>query len=185
MEENLEIEFKILIDHDTYHQIIRDHKIDRSYYQTNYYLMHPILSKLKFSLRIREKDDQYELTLKQPHHHGNIETNLLIDKQTKDDIINHKLVDNDIFNLLKAYHLNSTMFKTDCFLTTLRNEVRTDQGLLCIDHNRYNNKEDYEIEYEVTDYDLGKKAFLDFIIPYNLTYQTNCPSKIARLIKSL
>lgn len=47
MEENLEIEFKILLDKKVYDQIINDYSIDTSYTQTNYYLMHPILSKLK------------------------------------------------------------------------------------------------------------------------------------------
>ena len=42
MEENLEIEFKILLDKKVYDQIINDYSIDTSYTQTNYYLMHPI-----------------------------------------------------------------------------------------------------------------------------------------------
>ena len=185
MEENLEIEFKILINKNTYHQIINDYKIDCSYQQTNYYLMHPKLSELKYSLRIREKNNQYELTLKQPQTKGNLETNLIIDKDIKDKIINHELINNEVFDILKQYHLDSTMFKTDCFLTTLRKEIKTDNGLICIDYNQYNNYEDYELEYEVNDYLSGKQAFLDFISQYNLSYHSNCLSKINRLIKSL
>ena len=101
MEENLEIEFKILIDKNTYQQIINDHKIDRSYQQTNYYLMHPVLSELKYSLRIREKNNQYELTLKQPQSKGNLETNLIISKELKNRIIDHELVNNEVFDILK------------------------------------------------------------------------------------
>ena len=185
MEENLEIEFKILIDKDTYQQIINDHKIDRSYQQTNYYLMHPVLSELKYSLRIREKNNQYELTLKQPQTKGNLETNLIISKELKNKIIDHELINNEVFDILKKYQLDSTMFKTDCFLTTLRKEIKTPEGLMCIDYNQYNGHEDYELEYEVNDYLSGKQAFLDFIHQYNLTYHSNCPSKINRLIKSL
>ncbi len=182
MEENLEIEFKILITKNIYEQIISDYKITSSYQQTNYYLMHPILSKLKYTLRIRQKNNQYELTLKQPQIKGNLETNLIIDKKTKDKIIKHELIPNEIFDLLKPYQLDSTMFITDHFLTTTRNEINTEYGLICIDYNQYNDLEDYELEYEITNYTLGKQYFLDFIKKYNLTYNT---SKITRLIKSL
>jgi uncharacterized protein YjbK len=185
MEENLEIEFKILITKNIYEQIISDYKITSSYQQTNYYLMHPILSKLKYTLRIRQKNNQYELTLKQPQIKGNLETNLIIDKKTKDKIIKHELITNEIFDLLKPYQLDSTMFITDHFLTTTRNEINTEYGLICIDYNQYNDLEDYELEYEITNYTLGKQYFLDFIKKYNLTYNTNCSSKITRLIKSL
>ncbi len=185
MEENLEIEFKILITKNIYEQIISDYKITCSYQQTNYYLMHPILSKLKYTLRIRQKNNQYELTLKQPQIKGNLETNLIIDKKTKDKIIKHELITNEIFDLLKPYQLDSTMFITDHFLTTTRNEINTEYGLICIDYNQYNGLEDYELEYEITNYTLGKQYFLDFIKKYNLTYNTNCSSKITRLIKSL
>lgn len=185
MEENLEIEFKILITKNIYEQIISDYKITSSYQQTNYYLMHPILSKLKYTLRIRQKNNQYELTLKQPQIRGNLETNLIIDKKTKDKIIKHELITNEIFDLLKPYQLDSTMFITDHFLTTTRNEINTEYGLICIDYNQYNDLEDYELEYEITNYTLGKQYFLDFIKKYNLTYNTNCSSKITRLMKSL
>ena len=35
-------------------------------------------------LRIRQKQENYELTLKQPQSYGNLETNLKIDKITKE-----------------------------------------------------------------------------------------------------
>lgn len=185
MEENLEIEFKILIDKKIYQQIINDYIIDKSYQQTNYYLMHPVLSKLKFSLRIREKNNQYELTLKQPQTTGVLETNLTIDKTTKNQILNNQLVNNEVFDLLKKYNLDTTMFETRYSLTTLRKEIITTYGLICLDYNNYNGIEDYELEYEVTDYSKGKQAFLNLINKYNLTYTKNCTSKINRLINSL
>ena len=44
MEENLEIEFKVLIDKEIYQQIYNDHHIDHQYSQTNYYLIPPKLN---------------------------------------------------------------------------------------------------------------------------------------------
>lgn len=185
MEENLEIEFKVLIDQDTYQRIIGDHQIDRCYQQTNYYLIHPKLTELKYMLRIRQKQDTYELTLKQPQKHGNLETNLKIDEITKNKIIAHELVTNEVFDLLKPYQLDSTMFQTDCFLITKRCEIKTADGLICIDQSQYNGITDYELEYEVFDYHHGKQVFLDFIDKYDLKYQNNCPSKVKRLMESL
>ncbi|MBS5587421.1 MAG: CYTH domain-containing protein [[Clostridium] spiroforme] len=185
MEENLEIEFKILLNKEVYNQIISDYPIDVSYTQTNYYLMHPILNKLKYSLRIREKNNQYELTLKQPQTTGTLETNLIIDKETKDKILNNQLIHNKVFDLLSEYNLDSTMFNTNNSLKTLRKEIHTPYGLICLDYNCYNHMEDYELEYEVVDYTQGKQAFLKFIKQYNLSYKHNCISKIHRLINSL
>lgn len=185
MEENLEIEFKILITKEIFDQIISDHQIDRSYQQTNHYLLHPRLSKLRYSLRIRDKNDQFELTLKQPQKQGTLETNLLIDQETKEKILDHQLVINEVFDKLKPLNLNSTMFITDYSLTTTRYEINTPDGLICVDYNEYNNIIDYELEYEVLDYKKGKQAFLDFISQYHLEYTRNCISKINRVITSI
>lgn len=185
MEENLEIEFKILIDKNTYQQILNDYPSDCSYQQINYYLTHPKLSKLKYMLRIRQKQANYELTLKQPQIHGNLETNLIIDEITKDKILNQQLINNEVFDLLAPYQLDSTMFNTDYSLITNRHEMTTPGGLICLDENHYNNLTDYELEYEVTDYHLGKAAFLELIKKYNLNYINNCPSKVHRLLKSI
>lgn len=185
MEENLEIEFKILITKEIFDQIINDHQIDCCYKQTNHYLLHPRLSKLRYSLRIRDKNDQFELTLKQPQKQGTLETNLMIDKETKEKILNHQLVTNEVFDKLKPLNLNSTMFITDYSLTTTRYEISTPDGLICVDYNVYNNIIDYELEYEVLDYKKGKQAFLDFISQYHLDYSRNCMSKINRVITSI
>ena len=128
MEENLEIEFKILIDKDTYQQIINDHKIDRSYQQTNYYLMHPVLSELKYSLRIREKNNQYELTLKQPQTKGNLETNLIISKELKNKIIDHELINNEVYKKVKDYSKNRSDLNTYYKVGKLLNDAGKSYG---------------------------------------------------------
>ena len=185
MEENLEIEFKILITKDIYNRIINEYPPNRTYQQTNHYLLHPRLSKLRYSLRIRDKNNQFELTLKQPQKQGTLETNLMIDQETKDKILNHQLVENEVFDKLKPLNLNSMMFITDYYLTTIRHEIVTNEGLICVDFNSYNHLYDYELEYEVNDYQTGKQAFLDFIGQYNLTYEHNCMSKINRMLTSI
>ena len=109
----------------------------------------------------------------------------MIDKETKEKILNHQLVTNEVFDKLKPLNLNSTMFITDYSLTTTRYEISTPDGLICVDYNVYNNIIDYELEYEVLDYKKGIQAFLDFINQYHLDYSRNCMSKINRVITSI
>src|SRR5699024_11480381 len=108
--------------------------------------MHNNLSKIKYILKNKKKKNQYELTLKQPHTTGNLETNLIINKDAKDKILNNKLVHNKVFDLLTEYNLDSTMFNTNHSLKTLRKEIYTPHGLICLDYNCYNNLEDYELD---------------------------------------
>ena len=70
--DHLEIEFKILINQETYEKIIADYQSKQidEYSQTNYYLFHDELDKRRYSLRIRYKKGKYELTLKTPHDKG-------------------------------------------------------------------------------------------------------------------
>ena len=76
--QQLEIEYKILLTSTTFHQILHDyqHHITKDYIQINDYLTHPLLSQKKYMLRIRTKNNQYELTLKRPYQNHQLETNI-------------------------------------------------------------------------------------------------------------
>lgn len=185
--EQLEIEFKILLTETIYKQMLVDFKemIIKQYQQTNYYLMHPKLDELQYMLRIRQKDDGYELTLKRKAPIGNIETNIAIDQQTKDTILSGQEVDNEIFTLLKEVGIQTSSLDSHYSLTTYRSDIEVPQGTISIDYNQYNGCKDYELEFEVHDYQEGKQAFLNLLKPYSLTYQKNCDSKIKRLKQTL
>ena len=187
MDSQLEIEFKVLINQETYNKIRLDYQslITKTYIQTNYYLTHPTLEKLKCMLRIREKENTYELTLKQKAKLGNIETNINITKEVKDKIFCHQMVENEIFTILKQYDIDMTTLENNYSLTTKRTDIILPLGLLSIDENQYLGTKDYEIEFEVTDYQKGKEAFLEIIKPYNIVYTTNCDSKIKRVLQAL
>lgn len=187
MKEQIEIEFKLLIDQTTYRSILEDQKdhIYASYQQTNYYLMHPLLDSLHYMLRIRQKQDYYELTLKRPNAIGNYELNIVLDKETVKRIFQKQPVDNEIFSLLKKHHIDIKELDMSHFLITTRHDIKTDHGIISIDKNEYHGIVDYELEYEVYDPIKGKKAFLEFISKYHLTYQTNCFSKIKRMKQSI
>ena len=184
--EHLEIEFKMLLDESLFHQILKDYKekITDSYQQTNYYLFHPELEKRKYSLRIREKKGNYELTLKRPAKEGLKELNLDINQEIKEMIFNHQEISNEIFDLLKEEKIYIKDLQCGDYLTTIRHDILLPDGMLSLDENEYNHHHDYEMEFEVNDSKKGLETFKEIIKPYHLHYTSNCPSKIKRLLQT-
>lgn len=187
MSKEIEIEFKVLIDKQTYELMFHNLQCSTSklYTQINYYLSHPILDKNKFMLRIREKNDTYELTLKLPNDVGLIEHNIMINHEIKDLILNQKQVNNDIFDILIQYDINPMDLVCKYSLKTTRLDTLLPLGTLSLDCNEYLDIVDYELEYEVLDIVEGKKDFLEILKPYNIEYISNCDSKIKRLKQHL
>lgn len=58
-------------------------------------------------------------------------------------------------------------------LSTARAEKESEKGLIILDHSRYLEKEDFELEFETADWDEGKRAFeqllKQFGIPERIT----------------
>ena len=184
MNELLEIEYKMLLDKDIFYKILDDYKdqIYHEYTQTNYYLTNSLLKEKKYMLRIREKENKYEMTLKRPHLNHSLETNIIISSKDKDDILNGHIIDNDIINILKDEHIDITTLTNEISLTTHRYDILLEVGTLSLDINTYNGITDYEIEYEQTcDHD-GITEFNKILSQVGLTYFRNCPSKIKRTL---
>lgn len=186
MNEQLEIEFKILLTKELFHQILLDYqnKIKKDYIQINHYLTHPILQEKKYMLRIREKDHQYEMTLKRPYQGHRLETNLFISKEEKDQIINHQMIDNEIIDILKKEKINPLELQQQFSLQTHRYDIQLEEGILSLDYNSYLNQEDYELEFETLDEEKGFLQFQEIIHHYRLDYQNNTPSKVQRALKA-
>lgn len=187
MNELIEIEYKILITKDIFKQILSDYQsqIKNDYIQINYYFTHPLLQEKAYMLRIREKNNELEMTLKRPYLHHRLETNVPITKQDKDNLINHIMIDNEIIDILKAENIPPLELQQQFSLTTHRYDIPLEDGLLSIDKNIYLDQTDYEIEFEVQDEKKGLQSFLKIIEPYHLHYQGNCPAKIRRVLDSL
>ena len=185
--DHLEIEFKILINQETYEKIIADYQSKQidEYSQTNYYLFHDELDKRRYSLRIRYKKGKYELTLKTPHDKGLNEYNLDIDEKIKEQIFHHQKVSNKIFDFLEKENIHCEDLICGSYFTTYRHDIPLENGLLSIDRNEYNHHVDYEIEFEVNDYEKGLKQFQQIIEPYGFIYKKNCLSKIRRMKQTL
>lgn len=185
--DHVEIEFKLLLDKNTYESILGDYqdkKID-DYTQTNFYLFHPELEKRRYSFRIRYKKEKYELTLKTPAKIGLNEYNIDIDENIKNRIFNHQKVSNKIFDILEKEGINYKELQCGSYLTTHRVDIPLTHGLLSLDANEYNGHHDYELEFEVDDYHKGLEEFLSIIQSYGLEYKENCLSKMRRMKMTL
>ena len=98
MEKNLEIEYKMLLTEEVFHQLMNDFT-GHTYSQTNYYLTSIELGALRYSLRIREKEGYYEMTLKTPAANGRMEHNLEIGTLTVAEPLILKNVDYNVIFL--------------------------------------------------------------------------------------
>lgn len=184
MNEQIEIEYKILLTKSIFKQILKDYPNHKDYKQTNYYFTHPILQQKKYMLRIREKENILEMTLKRPIKNHRLETNVLISQKEKDDFIKHLPIQNEIIDILihEGIHINE--LQQQFSLTTHRYDILLKEGILSLDENTYLNQHDYELELECYDEAQGYQKFIEIIESYHLNYQQNCMSKVQRAMQA-
>ena len=108
-----------------------------------------------------------------------------INKEIKDAIFNHQHINNEIFDILEKENIYIKDLTCGYYLKTTRHDIILPDGVLSLDENEYNHHHDYEIEFEVEDYDQGLQTFKKIIQPYHLEYKQNCLSKIKRMLETL
>ncbi|MBM7653678.1 CYTH domain-containing protein [Neobacillus cucumis] len=178
MSQNLEIEFKNMLTKAEYERILNEFHIgqDDIFTQENLYFDSPdfALKKAKSALRIRKKGTDYVMTLKTPLEIGLLETNQILTTEEADAAINHNcLPEGEIKQVIEASNISFANIIYFGSLTTKRTELPYEDGLLVLDHSIYLHQEDYELEYEVENYQEGKRNFQNllkrFMIPERQT----------------
>lgn len=169
-----EIEFKQLLDADSYVSIKTQHfKGQTPFKQVNYYIdtVDFQIQSQKMALRIREKaDGTFELTLKVPDTVGLLEYNAQFHMQPAENMtLKPSDIDDDIREVLEQHHVQLDALKILGALTTYRLETQTDEGLLVLDHSLYLGTEDYELEFEVRDFKAGQQAFNNLLAQLKLS----------------
>lgn len=173
MSQNIEIEFKNMLNEEEFHSLIKHFKLVENDFkkQINHYFDTPAFS-LKdhgSALRIREKGSLYEMTLKQPAEQGLLETNQwLTAGQAENVLATGTLLDGEVKDAVKRMIRDAGDIQYFGSLTTERAELEYQGGLLVLDHSYYLNSEDYELEYEVTDEAKGYKIFLALLKDLNI-----------------
>ena len=188
----VEIEFKNALTKDEFYHLSAMFKIATQDFvlQSNYYYDHDeILSEKQMSLRIRVRKGQQEITLKQKavqSKHAQIEITVPFDYPLKESYDNiQDILPKEILNHLSMEQV--TLEKVTCLgkVDTLRKELEYQGGKLCLDYNRFNDKEeDYELEFEYDSINLGETIFDNFLVQNNIPLKPT-KSKIVRMLEFL
>lgn len=187
MSQHIEIEFKNLLLKEEFLQLKSFFNLEDTLFvkQVNHYFDTPTfdLKEKKCALRIREKENDIEMTLKQPAIEGLLETNEKISKEVAKHLIQSSLIsEGPIKAELIKLNVDVDALKYFGSLTTERAEIEYKGGLLVLDYSYYLNNHDYELEYEVTNSARGIEIFLELLQAHNIP-QRKTQNKVQRFYK--
>lgn len=184
MVKELEIEFRNLLTKEEYDTLIESFRVKEEdfFEQTNYYLdtANFGLEERHSALRIRQLETQYQLTLKTPEARGLMETTQILGEDQASAIISGANIPvGPVRDTLKELGINHEDLQVFGSLKTIRAEKDYKKGLLVFDKNFYGSISDFDLEYEVSDYDKGKEVFDKLLKEYQITNQP-AKNKVAR-----
>lgn len=173
MTQNIEIEFKNMLTESEFNMLSKHFNLNEAHFfkQVNYYFDTPgfSLKQLGCNLRVRKKKDGYEMTLKQPHPEGLLETNEQLDASAAQSLMEGgPLKDGSIKEQLLRMKIELEQLCYFGSLETKRAEVDYKGGELVLDLSTYLNMQDYEVEYEVTDRLEGEAIFMQLLSGLNI-----------------
>lgn len=176
---NLEIEFKCPINKEEYERLISKFGLaDNVYLLTNYYFDTPDkqLHRARTVLRIRHKhsNNMYKITLKQDTPQGALESHVLLKEDKALELIETG------FNLTHYFDKDLDVVLHGK-LDNYRVSTPYREGELFLDRIEYFDNIEYEIEYEVDNFEHGKRDFEKFLIENDIT-QTPFKRKSQRIL---
>lgn len=188
MTQEIEIEYKNLLTKEEFDHILNNYPFPKNETeQINYYFETKDFSLKKHgcALRIREKNGQFVLTMKEPHPNGLLETHEPLSKEEAYDMINGKIIKRDtINNQLKNMNIAIQDLAYYGQLLTERREITYENVLLVLDYSIYNDRSDYELEIEAPSEEIGTPFFNNFLTKNNIN-KRNTPNKIKRFFATL
>ncbi|MBC2283030.1 CYTH domain-containing protein [Listeria booriae] len=189
MSQDLEIEFKNLLSVEEYDALIAEFglKEEDFFTQTNYYFDTPDfqLKEKLCALRIRKRELHYELTLKTPEQVGLLETTqILAEEQVTAILDGANIPVGQVRDALQSLGINHETLHMFGSLTTTRAEKNYKKGLLVFDKSFYADTHDFELEYEVTDFDKGETIFDRFLEERGIK-KRETPNKILRFYNTV
>ena len=168
MTKNIEIEFKSAITEDVYESLLKKFDLENNIFkQTNYYFDTDDfqLNQKKVVLRIRRKKESfYKVTLKSQSEQGAFESHVLLTEDQAKNMIQNGFQTKDFFDDVDVF----VTYKAE--LDNYRVSTPFECGTLFLDRCEYYGVTDYEIEYEVDDYDEGFEVFQQFLKDYQIEY---------------
>ena len=185
MSKEIEIEFKTLLTKEEYIRLCTKFKDLKGNLQINYYFdtTRFTLKASDIGLRVR-KSHKYVITLKRKKGYALQEIN---EEITEDEfkmfletgIIPCEEIRKELDDLLKGQKLVNYMS-----LSTFRIGFPYKKGYIAIDKCKYVDTVDYELEYEATTYEGGKREFVEIVREFGIVYKKSQP-KIKRAYDAL
>ncbi|MDL4842935.1 CYTH domain-containing protein [Aquibacillus rhizosphaerae] len=189
MAQEIEIEFKNLLTETEYEQLLQyfEFKKEDAIIQTNHYFETKDfkLKEKNSALRIREKNHLFQLTLKEPHPEGLLETH-----DTLSEAEAHSWFNNDIIpkpHVAKQLNQLGVDFADLHYggkLSTHRLETTYKDTTIVLDYSSYSNTSDYELEIEAKNKNHGETIFNNLLNEHNIPKRVT-PNKIKRFYSTL
>lgn len=187
MSNTVEIEAKMLINEKEYEKVVKSlcKNGTKEIVQTNYYLDTEDLNLEHYGLglRIREKDNLYEFTLKAPLSEGLLEKTIILSDDEFFEILNGQNRMNSVFDFLLMLGFDINNIHVLSKLTTHRYECEYKNGILCVDKNFYDNKVDYELEFEHNSMNHALEGLKQFCEECGINHPFNKISKHQRAMQ--
>ncbi|QGH35614.1 CYTH domain-containing protein [Gracilibacillus salitolerans] len=191
MSQEIEIEFKNLLTKDEYQKLVKhfrsykltDMKQKNHYFETADFQ----LKESRAALRIREKKEQFQLTLKQPNPNGPglLETHCdITTDEAQQWIKGHIIAKDEITKALHTMNINLQDLTYGGMLETYRLECMYNNTTVVLDQSHYNGHTDYELELEAQDEQHGKTVFLELLSTHQIPKRKTA-NKIERFYHTL
>lgn len=167
MNAHIEKEYKMLLNKEEYISLLNN--IDsNTYKQANYY--YSSSSKIA-SFRIREIENKYIFTLKVKENDYH--------REYEFEISDNSLNDERISDLFKEFNISEYRYVGE--LITYRTDLKLSKGIISLDKNEYLGVTDYEIEYELYNYQDGDNSeLINLLKKCNIKYIPNTITKRKR-----
>lgn len=188
MSENIEIEYKVLLTENQFNKLEVEIPFPQSaVVQVNHYFdTHQFLLRSKRnSLRIREVNETYILTFKQPINQHILETDDILTENEYHAWKNgNPIPKQNITEKLTKLGISINELTYIGSLKTERKQFSSGQIIYCLDKSTYNGLIDYELEIEVPNVEIGETIFHTLLERFNIP-KTEPISKIERFFKTM
>ncbi len=191
MAQEIEIEFKNLLLIDEYQRLVKHFRLSDSKetIQENHYFETADfqLKNQHAALRIRVKEDNCQLTLKQPNPNGAglLETHADLTSNEAEQWIKGSFTPKkEVQRALETMDISLSELQYGGMLKTYRIETSYQDTLIVLDKSEYNDHTDYELELEAKDEQYGLQVFQTILDNHDIPKRKTA-NKIERFYKSL
>ena len=185
MAKELEVSYRTLLSKGEYTRLAEMFKDKPSNLQTNYYFdtSRFTLKAAEVVLRVRKRD-RYEVSLRRKKGYAQFEINNFITEEEFEKFVTEGVIPSleiqaEIGELIKGQKIVNYMS-----LSTFRIFFPHKHGVLAIDKCEYLGETDYELEFQATTRDLGKKDFVETVKELGIIYKKG-ETKIKRAYNAL